>query len=150
MSQQKDITEFVLNEFSELVNRWGFQPPKVTAEDWITRIDYFKGDLGFEIELDWRDFDLFALLVRLENGCLPSGYYVSNGRRCRKHLNNVIREQRWSQMRRQAPSKMTRTIADIKETADETKRTLLAHLDRIIQAGDTIFESQLKSAKDSK
>lgn len=105
----------------------------------MTRIDYFKGDLGFEIELDWRDFDLFALIVRLENRQLPNGYYVSSGRKCRKHLNNVIREQRWSQVQPQAVSKRTRTVADIKQTAEQAKRALLAHLDRLIQAGDTLF-----------
>lgn len=139
MSQKKEITEFVLKEFAELVNRWGFQAPKVTEEDWMTRIDYIKGDLGFEVELDWRDFDLFALLVRLENGNLPSGYYVSNGRKCRKHLNNIIREQRWSQVPVQTSPKRARTVADIKQAADQAKRTLIAHLDRIIQAGDTLF-----------
>ena len=139
MSQQKEITEFVLNEFSELVTRWGFQPPKVTEEEWMTRIDYLKGDLGFEIELDSRDFDLFALLVRLENGHLPEGYYVPSGRKCRKHLNNVIREQRWAYVPPQAPSSGIRTVAEIKQIADEAKHALLAHLDRIIRAGDTLF-----------
>jgi len=138
MSQQKEITAFVLDEFSELVSRWGFQSPKVSEEDWMTRIDYIKGDLAFEIELDWRDFDLFVLLVRLENGQLPSGYYVSNGRKCRKHLNNVIREQRWGQVL-PAPLRKTRDVADIKDTAAQAKRAFLEHLERIAQAGDALF-----------
>lgn len=105
----------------------------------MTRIDYLKGDLAFEIELDWRDFDLFALLVRLENGQLPSGYYVSHGRKCRKHLNTVIREQHWAQVHLQTPSQKKRTVADIKDTAAQSKHMLFEHLERITQAGDALF-----------
>ena len=46
--------------------------------------------IGIELELDARGEGLYLLLVRLEMGRLPDGYYVSHGKPCRVHLEQVI------------------------------------------------------------
>ena len=51
--------------------------------------------IALEIEIDWRDFDVFLLIVKLENGDLPSGYYVSKGLPCRYHIQKVISDRHW-------------------------------------------------------
>jgi hypothetical protein len=78
----KDATKV----FSELVEKWHFSKPLVIKDDEITRILFSHTNIGFELELDWRENSAFGLVVRLEDGKPPSGYYVSNGKRCRRHL----------------------------------------------------------------
>ena len=52
-------------------------------------------NIGIEIEIDWRDFDVFVLVVRLEDGNIPGGYYVSDGKPCRYHIQKVISDRNW-------------------------------------------------------
>jgi hypothetical protein len=92
MSERKELTSFALAEFKPLVDEYGFKDPSIANEGWMTRIDYLGSNLGIELELDWRDFAFFVLVVRLENGRLPGGYYVSNGKKCRKHLLSLLDE----------------------------------------------------------
>jgi hypothetical protein len=75
---------------------YGFSQPRITQEEWSTTITLMLTDIALEIEIDWRDFDIFVLVVRLENGNLPSGYYVSEGRPCRYHLQKIISDRKWN------------------------------------------------------
>jgi hypothetical protein len=75
---------------------YGFSKPFVRHENWSTTITLMLTSIALEIEIDWRDFDIFVLVVRLKNGNLPSGYYVSEGRACRYHLQKVISDRKWS------------------------------------------------------
>ncbi len=44
-----------------------------------------------EVEIDWREQAVFALLGKLEAGKIPNGYYTdSSGRRCRWHLAQLL------------------------------------------------------------
>jgi hypothetical protein len=110
----------------------------------MTRIDYLKDSLGLELEFDWRESDIFLLIVRLKSGILPKGYYVENGGKCRKHLVNIIREQKWtlsgiaSSARRATASR--KTVDDLKATLIYYKSLLLSYLDKLQAAGDRIFD----------
>ena len=73
----------------------GFSQPQMTQEKWSTTIALALTKIALEIEIDWRDFDIFLLVVRLENGAPPEGYYVSQGRPCRYHLQKVISDRKW-------------------------------------------------------
>lgn len=75
---------------------YGFSKPIVSQDDWSTSIIFKLTNIALEIELDWRDFNVFVLVVRMERGNLPSGYYVSAGKPCRYHLQKVISDRRWN------------------------------------------------------
>jgi hypothetical protein len=106
-------------------------------------------DIALEIEIDWRDFDLFVFIVRLENGNLPSGYYVSEGRPCRYHLQKVIADKKWG-VDQEALAMIS---PGNKGKRQSTKRTENGMLDRfraykkvldscvknMVQDGETIF-----------
>lgn len=51
--------------------------------------------IAIEVEIDWREWDLFLLVVRLESGRLPDGYYVSSVGRCRLHLTDLMDRGGW-------------------------------------------------------
>jgi hypothetical protein len=56
----------------------------------VTVLRYRGRDLGFEVVFDWREAAADVLVVRLDNGAVPSGgYYVDQGTRIRKHLSEV-------------------------------------------------------------
>jgi hypothetical protein len=144
MSQQKDLEESAINEFTELLQKQGFSAPIIQRNGWMTRIDYLKDSLGIELEFDWRESDIFLLVVRLKNGTLPKGYYVESGRKCRKHLVNIIREQKWTlssiaSSTRQATASR-KTVDDLKATLIYYKSLLLSYLDKLQAAGDRIFD----------
>lgn len=95
MSEQEEIEKLVTNQFAELTS-YGFSEPIIERGSWSTVIDWLGSDIALELELDWREFDIFLLIVRLEDGQLPQGYYISNGEPCRFHLQKVITEKGWS------------------------------------------------------
>ena len=74
----------------------GFSEPRVVQNEWSTSLILMRTRVALEIEIDWRDVKIFVLVVRLENGKLPSGYYVSEGRPCRYHLQTVISDRKWN------------------------------------------------------
>ena len=95
MSERINIENWVLEEFAELVEL-GFSKPIISHDNWSTVIDWMGAEIALELELDWREFTAFFLLVQLEEGKLPVGYYVSNGRPCRYHLQKVVKERAWT------------------------------------------------------
>ena len=134
MSEQKELLSFVLSEFRPLVEEHGFNDPVTVDEDWITRVDYLGDKLGLELELDWRDFAVFVLVVRLEDGKLPSGYYVSNGKKCRKHLLNVLQELGLS---RQKPKlQQAKTKQAFERQAVHMKELLLPHVHQLLSVDE--------------
>jgi hypothetical protein len=76
---ENSIVNKIINLLADFYS-YGFSTPLVKSEDWSTTITLMLTRIALEIEMDWRDFDIFVLIVRLENGNLPCGYYVSNGR----------------------------------------------------------------------
>ena len=91
---KSEIVTFIIDELS-IIKGHGFAEPIVSKGNGSTTIDWLHIDIALEVEIDWRDLDVFVLLVRLENGKLPQGYYVSEGKPCRFHLQKVITDRKW-------------------------------------------------------
>jgi len=94
---KNELIDNIVNMFSFLYS-YNFSTPAVNESDSMTSIDWFMGSdsIAIEIEIDWRDFDIFVLLVRLQDKNLPNGYYVSDGVPCRYHLQQVITDRGWN------------------------------------------------------
>jgi len=149
MSEQAEIESWLKSQFAELAD-YGFSEPVVKREDWNTVVDWLGTDIALELELDWREFDVFLLVVRLEDNQLPQGYYVSNGKPCRFHLQKVIKEKGWS-----VPLDEMRVIStngkrghSQKPSVDSLKKRVLAYkavlkscIDQLLADGRTIFSS---------
>lgn len=139
MSQQEDLLNRVLAAFADLAQHKGFKQPAVSKEDWMTRVDYLHEDIAIELELDWRDFDIFTLIVRLENGALPNGYYVSNGKKCRKHLTNIYTEQGWAKPSSKVSQGGKRTEADFRRAIETSKDLVMERLPDLLGKRETLF-----------
>ena len=65
---------------------------KVVVEDegWFTTLVYLLVNGSFEIELDWREQATFVLVCRGTRFERTSGYYLSEGRRDRRHLEEAL------------------------------------------------------------
>ena len=84
--RREDIEQQALVLFDFLKREHLFSAPEVTRSPLTTTIVYKESAIAIEIGIDWREEDAAVALVRLENGRLPRGYYVSNGIRCREYL----------------------------------------------------------------
>lgn len=91
MSDTKEIESLVLDKFSFLQDKFGLAKPIFNRDKWNTTVSYLSKEIGIEIELDWRDLDMFILITKLDEGKLPKGYYVSDGKSCRVHLEKVLK-----------------------------------------------------------
>lgn len=134
MTQRAEVEKLVVRQFRALHERYGYSGPLIKRAGWFTRIEFSKGDIGIELELDWRDGVLSVLAVRLEHGQLPKDYYVDAGRACRKHLVNVARERRWPNappLPRVVRSNRGSGPSPMVEAARTNSDLLLAWLDRL-------------------
>lgn len=143
----------VENIIASLVNlySYGFSQPRVTQEEWSTTLTLMLTDIALEIEIDWRDFDIFVLVVRLEDGSLPSGYYVSEGRPCRYHLQKVISDRKWnvdqdalamiSPGKKGKQQNTKRSEDGMLDRFREYKKVLDSCVENLVEEGDTIFQS---------
>lgn len=95
MYVQEPLEQLVVHEMAFLERDYGFRLAQTETEGWITRVDYLRDEIAIEVEVDSRETDLFLLLVHLDEGRLPNGYYVCNGKRCRIHLLTLIEMMRW-------------------------------------------------------
>lgn len=142
VNDRKTIEQFALTELSGLITLHAFRGPIIVRENMITSLTYLKGNIGVELELDWRDFYAFLLIVRLENGKIPKGYYVSGGLKCREHLANIIREQSWRAPVGPRCDKGVRkrvTVDDLKQMITCYKKQLFACLKNLETAGEGIW-----------
>jgi hypothetical protein len=90
MNETKEIESLVLEKFSFLQDEFGLEKPILNSGTWNTTVSYLSKEIGIEIELDWRDLDVFILITKLDEGKLPKGYYVFNGKTCRVHFEEVL------------------------------------------------------------
>lgn len=147
MSVEQRFTQYVLCELAVLVNEHEFRPPTISV-DWITRIDFLRDSIAIEVEIDWRELDVFFLVVRLEDGRLPEGYYVSRGRRSRVHLLNLIVERKWAvdhelvsriRMRNKVDPRK-RDIECLKAQVLDQRALLLSCIDQILAENVGLFD----------
>jgi hypothetical protein len=137
----KAVEWFAIEQFEELVSGHGYKGPKVSCVSRAVTIVYLKGALGVEVVFDWSWPCVEVRIVRLEKGKLPDGYRVSNGRECRKYLDDVVREQKWTD-KPLVPHRWSRegpTEDEIKKYLLDQKRLLLDCLPLIEEAGEGVF-----------
>ena len=141
MSERTEIENLVLSQFSGLVAH-GFSEPLVKREDWFTVIDWLGDRIAIEVELDWRNFDVFVLIVRLENGKLPGGYYMKDGRLLRIHLEEVIRKklseecqdkEKLFRKRRKQEKPNKGSVDSLKDRITVYKVVLMSCIDQIVE-----------------
>jgi hypothetical protein len=149
MSEKSEIEKWVIDQFSELEN-YKFSKPVVKRDGWTTSVDWLGSDIAIELELDWREFDAFIFIVRLEDGQLPQGYYVSNGKPCRFHLQEVVKERGWpvAQDEMMVISPNGRRGRSSKPSDDSLRKRLLAYkgvllscVDQVVADGASIFSA---------
>ena len=125
----------------------GFEGPRLEKDRANQTFCWLGKDIGVELELDAREEGIFLLLVRLENGEPPDGYYVAHGMPCRVHIENAIRALRLdvdvkalervkglNRTRRRSPSHwidMARAYSDL----------LRSCIGQILSEGSRIFQS---------
>lgn len=90
----KSWLDAALAEFAFL-QEFGFRGPEVDEDGPVETVSWLHDHIGLEVELDWHEFDVSVLFVRLEEGRLPGGYYVSNGRTVRVHLQQLVKDEGW-------------------------------------------------------
>src|SRR3990170_7712197 len=138
-AQKEKITKLIQDEFHSLSDNHDFGFPVVVNGRWGTQIEFLSADIEIEIEIDWRESQAHVLIVRLEGGRLPKGYYVSNGRVCRKHLVNIARELGWDTSIIQLPPKEDSLEKKLLYSLQAQKALLFAHLDDVKRAGQDLF-----------
>ena len=91
MITKKEVQENTVERFSFLKDL-GLKKVTVKDESGKTKVRFLGQEIGVEIELDWFDVCVYALLVKLENGKLPGGYYLFNGKKVRVPLLQTLRK----------------------------------------------------------
>ena len=94
MNQKNEIKNLAIEQFAFLKKEYGLSKPIIRSKDWGMDIYYLASQIGFQIELDWHDFNVFILIALLEDGKIPGGYYMHKNKRCRVHLATVLKELR--------------------------------------------------------
>jgi len=93
VEQKKLIQNFAIAEFLFLETEQSLSKPIIEKNNWFaTNIYYLAPEIGFQIQLDWHEFKVFVLVVLLDEGKIPSGYYVHQGRKIRVHLGEVLKK----------------------------------------------------------
>jgi hypothetical protein len=62
MSDREVIENFAESEFAFLPPL-GFSKPVVERNSWGTSVDWFQGPIALELELDFRDLEVFCLVL---------------------------------------------------------------------------------------
>lgn len=142
---KKNTIAFALDTFSFLENRYGFSAPVVREKNWyLTDVAYLEKSIAIEIAFDFREKDVLILVVRLESGNLPRGYYMSESKTVRKYLLNVINERKWEM----SESLMTELRETSRKFKDETffkqklivyRKIVLDYIESLIREGATLF-----------
>jgi len=149
MNERADLENAGRERFSFLIEM-GFEAAKTVSDNWSSTLCFCNTsvDLSIELHFDWRDMVASVLIVRLTNGREPQGYYVSEGKRCRVYLQELVRRNKWSvpnaSWNRIAPgneSKKRRTssLSDVKEALESYEEVLRACIENIIMERRSLF-----------
>lgn len=129
-----------------LQDEYGFGPPYITHEDWSTTMSFLAKEIAVELEIDWRELDMFVLVTSLDDGRLPSGYYVSDdGRKCRFHLEDLLQKKLGisrSDIKRvlgTMPRRVDRNEGTLERRLDSYVSLIREHLSVILQTGADLF-----------
>ncbi|WP_027629966.1 hypothetical protein [Ruminiclostridium cellobioparum] len=91
MNKMEEISS-ILIEKTDFLRQMGYNNRVEKSDVWNFTLSYLASDkeLAIEFEIDYRDLDLFVLVTILENGELPSGYYMHKGKKVRVHLEKLF------------------------------------------------------------
>ena len=92
----KLVLEQLAQRFHEIGGECGFSEPVVRLDGTISEI-YIVKDHALQLEVDWRENDLFLYVVYLRNRKLPDKsviYSYPDGHWCRKYIEEVCRTKR--------------------------------------------------------
>ncbi|MFW9879943.1 MAG: hypothetical protein ACFFG0_43270 [Candidatus Thorarchaeota archaeon] len=146
MSEIKDLESYTLELYSFLLREFGLKKPRIKRDSGITTIYYLSKLIAIEIELDWREADIFVLVTKLENENLPGGYYMWKGKRYRLYIEDVLKILSIEGTNKLVESIITnrkkggRTKKAMEERIAAYKQLLLISIDRIINEGVSVFE----------
>jgi len=142
-----EVERQAVQEFAFLLSDRGFRGPVVRRSPFSLSLDYLNTEIGIELAFDLRDVDLTILLVRLVDGHLPSGYYISNGRRCRVYLVTWLAqmgryEAPATAKRRHGSANTARSPMDaLKGQLSSSRDLIAANIDLIENQGLSAFET---------
>jgi hypothetical protein len=87
VSLSQFFLETVRSEFAFLVEQHGFSGPYSDFSSYVDKVWFMGKNLAIEFTFEWRDQDISCLIVRLEDGKMPSGWAVNEkGERIRIYL----------------------------------------------------------------
>lgn len=141
----KHVEEYAIKKLSAL-DVHGFSRPIAKRKKWSTTVSSLSSDIAIELELDWRELDVFVLVTALSDGKLPGGYYVSEGRKCRIHLEDVLKnccgvsEADIRSCLNQQSSRSERNETTMDSRLDDYMCLLEQHLSVIKERGLRVFE----------
>jgi|CXWL01.1.fsa_nt_gi Arc/MetJ-type ribon-helix-helix transcriptional regulator len=144
--QQKEVFQEAEAAFSFLAKS-GFESARSSREGSMTTLRWLHSRIGLELELDWHEFYAFLMVVRLEDGHLPDGYYVSRGEAVRFHLLSMAQERGWDLPRglldrlkaRGANDQRPRTTAEILSLIEVYAEATRALLPRLLAPVEEVF-----------
>jgi hypothetical protein len=144
-SSQRELERLGAKEFEYLSTAFGFSKPKYEREWYQTAIYFLNKSLAIEIQLDWRDRGVFFLVVALEEGRLPEGYYVSKGKTCRIHLMTLLEDKKWIEPDEVEPfmgesAKLPQTPEAMKEDIRRYSALLKDKMPLILANRETLFD----------
>ena len=147
MNDTKEIESLVLDKFSFLQDDFGLNKPILNRDTGNTTVSYLSKEIAIEIELDWRDFDVFILITKLDGGRLPKGYYVFRGKTCRVHLEEVLqnnlnvgKNEIQELVQSGKKKKQTRNQQTLTQRISAYQQLLRNYAGAICSAGDNLFQ----------
>lgn len=141
----KYVEKYAIKKLSAL-DAHGFSLPTAKREKWSTTVSSLSSDIAIELELDWRELDVFVLVTALSDGRLPGGYYVSEGKKCRIHLEDVLKDRCGisdadiQSFLKNQPSRSERDETTMKSRLDDYMRLVEQHISVIKEHGLRVFE----------
>ncbi len=132
--KQREFENEVLEELKSLIIGWGLSEPHIKRDNYSTTFDYFATQFAIEVEFDWREYFVFILIVKLEAGQLPNGYYVSNEGICREYLQRVLQRCHVPLIpvaKKSYTNERWRNFAWMRESFLKDKELLVQHFDAI-------------------
>ncbi len=143
MDQRKELTDLVISEFSFLIEKYGLGLPRYDVKSYRTGLSYLGTDIGIELELDWHEFQFFSLVVRLEDGKLPNGYRVANGRKCRLYIRSLFRKGSGRSENSNRAKASERSEESFIRSVIEERDFLLSHIDQLLTRGRALFGDEV-------
>ncbi len=141
----KHVEEYAIRKLA-ILGVHGFSQPTAKREKWSTTVSSLSSDIAIEVELDWRELDVFVLVTALSDGALPYGYYVSGGKKCRIHLEKVLKggcaisEAEIRNSLKKPPPRSKKDETTMKSRVDDYMRLLEQHISTIKEQGLRVFE----------